>query len=66
MPWFNVDDKAHSDPLFRQVGLDGFGLFAAAGSWCMDHLTDGYVPLWFIEGWPGGPEAAPCEAPTNA
>jgi hypothetical protein len=58
MPWFNVDDKAHDDDRFRQAGLAAFGLFAAAGSYCMDKLTDGFVPHWFIETWAGGPEAS--------
>ncbi|MCV7089612.1 hypothetical protein [Mycobacterium interjectum] len=58
MPWFNVDDKAHSDARFRQVGLDGFGLFAAAGAYSMDELTDGFVPHWFVTSWQGGTRAA--------
>jgi hypothetical protein len=58
MSWFNVDDKSHSDNRFRQVGLDGCGLYAVAGSYCMDQLTDGFVPDWFIKSWPGGPKAA--------
>ena len=58
MPWFNVDDKAHCDDRFRQIGLDGFGLFAAAGSYSMDELTDGFVPDWFVTSWRGGPSAA--------
>jgi hypothetical protein len=58
MSWFNVDDKSHSDDRFRRAGLDGFGLYAAAGSFCMDQLTDGFVPDWFVNGWPGGKKAA--------
>ena len=58
MTWFNVGDEEHSDPNLRDAGLDGFGLYAAAGSYCMNHLTEGFVPDWFVKGWPGGIKAA--------
>lgn len=58
MSWFNIDDKAHSDDRFNRAELDGCGLFAVAGSYCMDHLTDGFVPRWFVKQRPGGLRAA--------
>lgn len=58
MSWFNIGDEAHRDNRHRESGLDGFGLFAAAGSYTMDELTDGFVPEWFVKSWPGGPRAA--------
>jgi hypothetical protein len=48
MTWFPVDDKAHSQDAFRRVGLEGCGLYAMAGSYCCDQLTDGHVPQWFV------------------
>ena len=58
MSWFNIGDEDHKDPGFRHVGLAAFGLCAAAGSYCMENLTDGRVPVWFVKSWPGGPQAA--------
>lgn len=58
MSWFNIGDECHDDPRFREVGLAGCGLFAIAGSYCMDQLTDGFVPKWFVKSWPGGTKAA--------
>lgn len=49
MTWFRLDDKFHSHP--KVVALfDGDcpwaaqGVWAAIGSWCADHETDGVVP----------------------
>jgi len=58
LTWFNVGDEEHSDPKLRAAGLDGFGLYAAAGSYCMNHLTEGFVPDWFVKGWPRGVQTA--------
>ena len=46
MPWFPVDDAFHSHPKVLATSLAALGLWAKAGSWCMDpaHLTDGRVP----------------------
>ena len=44
MPWFNVDDKFWSHPKFLAVGLEARGLWVTVGSWCAQHLTDGWVP----------------------
>jgi hypothetical protein len=58
--WFPIDDKAHSDDLWRRSndGLAAAGLYALAGSYSMDHLTDGHVPFWFVAGITGGKRAA--------
>jgi hypothetical protein len=58
--WFPIDDKAHSSDVFRDAKglICPAGLYAMAGSWCMDHLTDGFVPAWFVAGWRGGNKAA--------
>lgn len=58
MPWFKVDDKIHSHPKARRAGLAAMGLWALAGSHCMDYLTDGVVESWFVESWPDGQHLA--------
>lgn len=58
MAWFPVDDTAHSADAFRRSPLAAAGLYAMAGSWCMDQLTDGAVPAWFVQSWTGGSKAA--------
>lgn len=50
MPWFTVDDGFHRNPKALRVlgagelGRAAIGLWNMAGSWCMDELTDGFVP----------------------
>lgn len=44
MPWFKVDDKIHDHEKARKAGVAAMGLWALAGSWCMDNLKDGFVP----------------------
>lgn len=50
MPWFTVDDGFHRNPKTLRVlgagelGRAAIGLWNMAGSWCMDELTDGFVP----------------------
>lgn len=66
MSWFNIDDELHGDPRFRQAGLDAFGLYAAAGSWCLGDVRgrpgplpkEWLVPDYFVAGWPSGAKAA--------
>jgi hypothetical protein len=48
MVWFKVDDKLHSHPKTSNASLAAIGLWALAGSWCSDHLTDGRVPEHMI------------------
>lgn len=44
MPWMRVDDKLHSHAKVARAGTEAIGLWVLAGSWCMQHLTDGFVP----------------------
>lgn len=44
MTWFRVDDKFHSHKKRMRAGVAAVGLWTCAGSWCSDHLTDGFVP----------------------
>lgn len=43
MPWFKVDDKFHSHPKVMELSTGAVGLWALAGAWCADYLTDGSV-----------------------
>lgn len=51
MPWFKVDDELHDHPKVRQAPIAAIGLWVCAGSWCMDKLTDGFVPDYMIRTW---------------
>lgn len=44
MTWFKVDDKLHSHKKAARAGTAAMGLWTLAGSWCADHLSDGFVP----------------------
>lgn len=44
MPWFVVDDNAHSHPKFIKAGNSAVGLWMRCGSYAAQHLTDGIVP----------------------
>lgn len=44
MPWFMVDDKLHGHRKRIRAGVEAMGLWVVAGSWCADHLTDGFIP----------------------
>ena len=58
MPWFKVDDTLHSHPKARSVGMGPIGLWAVSGSFCMAYKTDGFVPDWFVAGFPRGRQMA--------
>lgn len=60
MPDFRIDDTASEHPKLRAAGLQAFGLWSAAGSWCMNpaHLTDGWVPMHYVQSWDGGKKSA--------
>lgn len=58
MPFFNVDDQAHSHPKFRKAGLAAVGLWSMAGSWSQAHKQEGFVPEWFVASWPSGKRLA--------
>ncbi|AVP42296.1 hypothetical protein SEA_FENRY_70 [Gordonia phage Fenry] len=44
MPDFRVSDTAAFDDKMIQAGNSAIGLWARAGAWCMQQLTDGFVP----------------------
>lgn len=60
MPDFRVADTAAEHPKMRAAGLPAFGLWTAAGAWCMNpaHLTDGWVPAYYVASWPAGKRLA--------
>jgi hypothetical protein len=44
LPWFKIDDGFWSHPKTLQLSDGAQALWMRAGSWSMDHLTDGFVP----------------------
>ncbi|WP_346921327.1 hypothetical protein [Glutamicibacter creatinolyticus] len=60
--WFKVDDKFHGSKKLNQIPkrarFGAAGLWAIAGSWCGDQLTDGSVPDYMIKLWGPPPSAA--------
>lgn len=58
MAFFNVDDQFHGHPKARRAGLAAVGLWTVAGSHCRAYKSDGFVPLWFVAGWPSGKRLA--------
>lgn len=58
MPWFRVDDGFHSHPKVLAASLAARGLWATAGSWSSDHLTDGFVADHVLASLGGSPELA--------
>lgn len=57
MPDFRVAETAAEHAKLRSVGLAAFGLWAAAGSYAMRELTDGWVPDYWVQTWPGAKRA---------
>jgi len=47
--WVKLDDKFHSNAKVYTVGNEGAGLYARALSYCADHLTDGFVPIAWVQ-----------------
>lgn len=58
MPDFRMNDYRAEDGRLREAGLPAAGLFAMAGVVAMRDGTDGWVPMYFVRSWPGGPSAA--------
>lgn len=60
MPDFRVADTASEHPKLRAAGLPAAGLWSMAGSWSMNpaHMTDGWVPEYWVVGWPQGKKSA--------
>lgn len=44
MTWGKVDDKLHSAVKWRATSKPARALWTTCLSWCMDQLTDGFVP----------------------
>jgi hypothetical protein len=44
MTWFKVDDSFHSHPKALKAGNAALGLWVRCGSYCAQHLTDGFIP----------------------
>lgn len=44
MPWFVIDDSAHTHPKVVAAGNAALGLWLRCGSYVSQHLTDGIVP----------------------
>lgn len=58
MPWFKIDDKAHSHPKFMRAGNAALGLWLRCGSYSAQHLTEGIVPGVVAEMYGTAPQAA--------
>ena len=54
MTWFRVDDTLGTHPKARAAGNRAMGLWVMAGSWSSQQLTEGFVPDWFVGGFPMG------------
>lgn len=44
MTWFKVDDSFHSHAKALKAGNPALGLWVRCGSYCAQHLTDGFIP----------------------
>lgn len=58
MPWFKIDDKAHSHPKFMKAGNAALGLWLRCGSYSAQHLTEGIVPAPIAQMYGTAPQAA--------
>lgn len=62
MAWFKVDDGFHASRkvlrIPKRARFAAIGLWAVAGSWAADQLTDGHIPDYMIIEW-GAPPTAP-------
>jgi hypothetical protein len=58
MPWFRIDDKAHSHPKLIKAGNAALGLWLRCGAYAAQHLTDGIVPGVVAELYGTKPQAA--------
>lgn len=55
MPWFKIDDSAHSHPKFIRAGNAALGLWLRCGSYSAQHLLEGYIPKSVIKPFGGTP-----------
>ncbi|MEV8403582.1 hypothetical protein [Streptomyces niveus] len=55
MPWFKIDDSAHSHPKFIRAGNAALGLWLRCGSYSAQHLLEGFVPNEIVKPFKGTP-----------
>ncbi|MYX14445.1 hypothetical protein GTY67_13665 [Streptomyces sp. SID8374] len=55
MPWFKIDDSAHSHPKFIRAGNAALGLWLRCGSYSAQHLLEGFVPMDIVKPFKGTP-----------
>lgn len=55
MPWFKIDDSAHSHPKFIRAGNAALGLWMRCGSYSAQHLLEGFVPKDIVKPFKGTP-----------
>ncbi|MGP3752174.1 mucin-2 [Streptomyces sp. IBSNAI001] len=55
MPWFKIDDSAHSHPKFMRAGNAALGLWLRCGSYSAQHLLEGFVPKDIVKPFKGTP-----------
>lgn len=60
MPDFRIADTAAEHAKMRAAGPAAVGLWAMAGAYAMNpaHLTDGWVPAYWVISWPSGKKLA--------
>lgn len=58
MPWFKVDDTAHTHPKLRGAGTAAIGLWTLGGSYASQYLTDGFVHAHFVKANATAPQLA--------
>lgn len=49
MPWFKIDDSAHSHPKFIRAGNAALGLWLRCGAYSAQHLLEGRVPKSIVK-----------------
>ncbi|MFI5985098.1 hypothetical protein ACIBEA_30055 [Streptomyces sp. NPDC051555] len=55
MPWFKIDDSAHSHPKFMRAGNAALGLWLRCGSYSAQHLLEGFIPKSVVKPFGGTP-----------
>lgn len=58
MPWFRVDDSAHSHPKWVKAGNAALGLWVRCGSYSAHYLTEGIIPGEIARQYGTAPQAA--------
>ena len=58
MPWFKIDDSAHSHPKFVRAGNAALGLWLRCGAYSAQHLLEGVVPGDVAKMYGTAPQAA--------